>query len=911
MKSNLHRLAKGGRHLFANYKHFSLRTKGLLVIAVPLAVMFCAGGLFLVAQSSQTDAQHWVAHTLKVKTEIEYVRRLVSEAVAYKRTYLITHDNAFLAKHLQSKAAIALVTKELSSLTSDNLVQVGRIDRLRPLIDNYFASTAKIETSRNGDTTTVTAQLAQTDDVVDKINDIARAMTAEEDRLLSLREVYAASARQRLVVGIVATLALGFLIAGATAWLFTGGIAGRIEQLVENTELLENERALKKFPWGDDEIGKLGYSLNRASTLLASRRAELVRANADMKQEMVERERAELANEQMMNNSLDAICMIDAKGCFTRVSRACQELWGYTTNEIIGRRYIDFVYKEDRASTDVAAAEVMAGKPVVNFQNRYVRKDGSLVPIVWSAQWSHELQSMFCVARNASEQKKTETMLTTAKEVAESATRAKSEFLANMSHEIRTPMNGIIGMTALALETNLSDVQREYLEGVKHSADSLLSLINDILDFSKIEAGKLALENVPFDLRNALGKTLKALRLRAEKKGLTLKENVDPAVPKEIVGDPLRLCQVAINLIDNAIKFTDGGEVSISVGLLDENAASVTLEFTIRDTGIGIPPDKQSAIFEAFAQADGSTTRTYGGTGLGLAICTQLIGQMHGSLTVESVPAQGSTFRFTAQFGRADLSAIQERSTSVSSSNKPALRILVADDNPINQSVTTGMLRSRGHIVRTARNGCEAVAIYQREPLDLILMDVQMPELDGFAATARIRQLELGHGGHHISIVAMTAHAMDGDRQRCLDAGMDDYLTKPVNQEQLLNVLARFGAPPEKPKRTDTGNKDEFLAHFDGDIDLLRRVRQIFIEHSPEILQRMQDAMTRRDGTALSETAHQFVGSLGAIGAESASRYARQLENLGEIKAFEQTGTVLEKLKNEVDTIQSRLAELA
>jgi two-component system sensor histidine kinase/response regulator len=341
---------------------------------------------------------------------------------------------------------------------------------------------------------------------------------------------------------------------------------------------------LRPFNWGADEIGQLGHSLNRGSTLLASRRRELVEANAELTHQMSERTKAELSNEQIMNNSLDVICTVDAAGRFTRVSRACREMWGYSAEELIGRPYIDLVHSDDHARTNAIAADIMAGKAVRDFQNRYVRKDGTLIPIVWSAHWSPELQMMFCVARDASEQQRAEAQSQAAKESAEMANRAKSEFLANMSHEIRTPMNGIIGMTELALETELSQTQREYLEAVTHSAGSLLSLINDILDFSKIEAGRLSLEAVAFDVRDSLEKTLRALRLRAARKGIELKDEVDAAVPAMVIGDPLRLSQVIINLVDNAIKFTDNGYVELRVHA-EEITRDVVLHFTSHDTG--------------------------------------------------------------------------------------------------------------------------------------------------------------------------------------------------------------------------------------------------------------------------------------------------------------------------------------
>ena len=503
--------------------------------------------------------------------------------------------------------------------------------------------------------------------------------------------------------------------------------------------------------------------------------------------------------QSLLGNIDDPIWAIDRDYRLTTCNRAFiqafAEIFGHVLE--IGDVLTNFIPQDWREEEIDFYNRALSGERLV-VEQRYLGPSGerfheiSFNPI----QADGRITGVAAFSRNITERHRANQELKLARNAAETANRLKSEFLANMSHEIRTPMNGVIGMVDLLLKMDLTPEQRQVVDTVRASGESLLVVINDILDFSKVEAGKIELEMVDFNLRELIGGVLDLFRAQAGSKGLKLGAAIDPEIPERLMGDPERLRQVINNLVGNAIKFTAAGEVAVTISRVEEKAGQVVLRFEVRDTGIGIDPAVQPRLFDPFRQADGSTTRKYGGTGLGLAISQRLVTLMKGEISINSTLGHGSTFSFHAEFGKAK-DAIRRPSQESSSApseipvveKKKSLRILLAEDNRVNQMVATKLLQNLGHTPDIANNGHEVLSALKQRPYDIILMDCQMPEMDGYEATREIRRSASGPSPR---IIAMTANALPGDNEKCLAAGMEDYMTKPIRLETLRDMLARW-----------------------------------------------------------------------------------------------------------------------
>jgi len=634
----------------------------------------------------------------------------------------------------------------------------------------------------------------------------------------------------------------------------------------------------------------------------------------------------------------DIIQAFKENGTIVYQSLSHTAILGYDRNELLGKSVFDLFHKEDMAQWEKLSASLLRGEGVQSFVHRFRHKDGHYQYFeskCINLLSNKALKAIVINAYDITERRLVEVELKRAKESAESANKARSEFLARMSHEIRTPMNAITGLTDLTLQTELDAGQRENLQTVKESSRHLLEIINDILDFSKIEVGKLVLEPVDFDLNGMLGRMMRIFSDRAREKEIDLFLDKADDVPEFIKGDPVRLRQILVNLLNNAFKFTGKGGIRLGVecGMRDpESRNRIPLLFSVKDTGIGIPRDKQNEIFQVFTQAESSTIRRYGGSGLGLAICKRLAELMGGSVQVESEEGKGSTFLFSAIFELGDEKkarvAEQAELSGAPDHRTISLNILLAEDNLTNADVTTQILEELGHAIITVTNGKQVLSMLSQKHFDLVLMDIEMPEMDGLEATRRIRGGEAGEKNQHIPVIAISAHALTEFREKCRLSGMNDFIAKPVGFSELSRVIKKnisdstagkiapslqkgeIKKPLLSPKNKmgSSGerfllNKKDTLCRFGGRESLLNRAYSFFAKGIPEMTEKLRCTITDNDMESIALQAHSVKGTCSTIGAESSRDIAFQLEMAAKDGKSEQIRPLFEQLEKELEKV--------
>jgi PAS domain S-box-containing protein len=606
----------------------------------------------------------------------------------------------------------------------------------------------------------------------------------------------------------------------------------------------------------------------------------------------------------LIESNIDALMTTDPAGIITDVNKQMEALTGCTRDELIGAPFKDYFTDPDRA--EAAIKRVLSEKSVTDYELTARARDGTQTVVSYNATTfydrSRTLQGVFAAARDVTERKRVEQELQQAKAAAESASRTKSDFLASMSHEIRTPMNAIMGIADLLAKTALSAEQDKYVQIFRRSGDNLLNLINDILDLSKVEASQLDLERTGFSLSDHLEKVIEMVAPRAQEKGLTLACEIAPSVSNDLVGDPTRLRQVLLNLLGNAVKFTEAGNVSLKVEPDGDCSVPTALRFTVSDTGIGIADDKLASVFERFTQADSSTTRRFGGSGLGLTISKRLVELMGGRIWASSEVDQGSAFAFVVPF---EIWAAANRPLSApigSDTDAPqrALRILMAEDSPDNCTIALAYLEETPYHIDVAETGLIACEMFKAGHYDLVLMDRQMPVMDGLTATRTLRAWEKSNGRPPTPIIALTASALKGDRETCLAAGCTAYLTKPIKQDVLLQAIRNYSAAGSQSPRGD-GLSDTRAPQSD------RRLAELipaYLENCRHNVIAMREALDRADFEAVTILGHNLRGSGGGFGFQAITDLGAGLEQASEDTDLDRARMLLSELSSYLDSVE-------
>lgn len=716
----------------------SLRMK--TTIGFALACLIICGGVVSsnLSTSAFIDDAHWMLHTVEVQDQIDELTREFLTAQNNVRGYHMAEQDYYFDLHTRARAKVNTAFVKLRELLADNPMQQKNLDAVESNIDEKFKSwDQSFELHKKegfkGIAARMRAESGKNQD--ESIFDALRVLKNTEAKLYQKRITAAnAQAEQaKLILGISGLLAI-VLITFAALLVFR-----------------DNRR----------------------------------------------REMAEAEIDRFFTLSLDMLCISGQDGYFKRLSPSYTDVLGFSLNELYTKPILEFVHPEDVEPTLKEIERQRRGERVISFENRYRCKDGSYKILSWKSVPVGDM--MYAVARDVTQQKDYESELNSAREAAQRALSVKSLFLANMSHELRTPLNGVVGMSDLLARSSLADEQRGFVTAIRGSATILLNIINEILDFSKIEAGRAQLETSDFDLRQLIESRISLVGVMAAEKDLRIEIAIDPRIPNVVRGDSVKLGQVVLNLLSNAVKFTDSGTIQLQSEVLNFSEKEFRIKVSIRDSGIGMSQEQQERLFQPFMQVEEAADRRFGGTGLGLSICKRLIELMGGEIGVESRVGRGSTFWFQVDLQISNQPAIPVNKPANSRAKpseedlerRKSIRILIAEDNRINQVVTLGMLAALGYSTTLAENGQQALDLYSSNKYDLILMDHQMPVMDGFQASDRIRALEQGTG-KRVPIIGFSATVMQDEQMEQFRNLMDGFILKPVTMEVLETVLTEW-----------------------------------------------------------------------------------------------------------------------
>ncbi|MES2592465.1 MAG: CHASE3 domain-containing protein [Bacteroidota bacterium] len=837
-------------------------------------------------------ASDLVHHTQDVITEVQRILTGIQDIESEQRGYVITGKESFLEFYEINLVNLERDYKDAKTLIRDNNKQLALLDSIHFLITQKIQfSTQNIALYKNRGFESAKQSISEGygENRMREIKRMVSRFIKNEDLLLSERLDKANEHFLTTTRIIIGSISLTILILLITLYFF----------VVDYDRRVASEKQLKIQ---QEEIEKL----------------------------------SEFQNVILNGTDYSIIAVSYPEGVITVFNKGAEKMLGYAANEMIGIHTPAIIHKPEEV---VARAETLSnefnlkiepGMDVFFMKSQrglsdisewtYIRKDGSELPVELSItvlkDHDHNIIGYLGLAKDISESKKAKEEIIKAKEKAEQAVHAKSRFLANMSHEIRTPMNAIIGFTELLADSKLDKEQSENLNSVQLAGINLLAIINDILDFSKIESGSIVLENVPFDLKDALKNIYNLMNGKAKEKKLEYNHFLDAGLPDFVTGDSIRLNQILINLIGNAMKFTENGSVTVSVKKLEEDKQSCKIRFTVKDTGIGISEDKISLVFDRFSQANAETTRKFGGTGLGLSIAKNLVELQGGEIKLKSKLNEGSEFSFELVYQKAQKNSSQKKEKLfVHNENVGKVKILLCEDNTLNQQLAKKILTKFGFDFEIAGNGKMGLEKLQREKFDLVLMDLQMPEMDGYQTTIAIReQLNLT-----IPIIAMTAHSLVGEKDKCLEIGMNDYLGKPFTQEDLYFKISSYlpqknidrKAPVQVVEKTETDSDAKivnlkFLKEFsDGNKIFEKEMIEMFLRQVPVDIDTLGCAFNDSDSLLIKSTSHKLKSSISIVGLSSVEKQLSFIEKNALNKEME----IVESSKEKYTFIKKTLNE--